>query len=336
MGLPVGAVKNAMVKDGKDPKVIELDPEKSLSQHEAEMDSEEDDDKEAIEVANVPKRRRKKLDWKPIGKEKVDKASIWGDMSSYNLDLDMEEFDTLFVAQASPDQKKKKTPNKDTPKKKKASVQVISGKRGMNCGISLARVKVDFGIIADAIMNLKENVVTNEQLPVLKECLPDKDERFGLQQYLKKSGGSVEELCEAEKYMVAMLGVDNAAAKFDTLVLKGNFATRRNEVIDTAKAVETACDDVKLSLRLKKVRPERSYKRAAKCSPTHLSLLRSSPLRFVIAACHNLEDRQPAQPWWQRGACFHDAEPTEAQPIQSLRPKDEHPPLLGHARQEER
>ena len=249
MGLPLGAVKNAMVKDGKDPKVIDLDPEKSLSQHESEMDSEEEEEGPAIEVVKVPKRRRKKLDWKPIGKEKVrsggerynwiltnsaaisniatsqvDKASIWGDMSSYNLDLDMEEvracestyvasllptlprfltsqtplvcdtlrssqFDTLFVAQASPDQKKKKTPNTEgTPKKKKASVQVISGKRGMNCGISLARVKVDFKIVADAIVSLKENVVTNEQLPVLKECLPDRDEKFGLQQYLKKNG----------------------------------------------------------------------------------------------------------------------------------------------------
>ena len=114
-------------------------------------------------------------------------------------------------------------------------------------------MKIDFGIISDAIKNLKENVLPTEQLPVLKECLPDKDEKFGLQQYLKKNGDSVEELCEAEKYMVAMLGVSNAAAKIDALVLKGNFATRRNEIIETAKAVETACDDVKLSLRLKKL-----------------------------------------------------------------------------------
>ena len=97
MGLPVGAVQNAMKKDGKDPKILELDPEKSLSQHEAEKDS--DDEGEAVEVVVAPKRRRKKLDWKPIEKHKVDKGSIWGDMSSYNLDLDMEEFDTLFVAQ---------------------------------------------------------------------------------------------------------------------------------------------------------------------------------------------------------------------------------------------
>lgn len=43
MGLPVGAVQNAMAKDGVDPKIMEMDPEKSLSQHEAEKDDEGDE-----------------------------------------------------------------------------------------------------------------------------------------------------------------------------------------------------------------------------------------------------------------------------------------------------
>merc|ERR1712151_833225 len=30
MGLPVGAVKNALARDGKDPSIMDLDPEKSL------------------------------------------------------------------------------------------------------------------------------------------------------------------------------------------------------------------------------------------------------------------------------------------------------------------
>ncbi|GMI09629.1 hypothetical protein TrVE_jg9695 [Triparma verrucosa] len=258
MGLPVGAVQNAMVKDGLDPKIIEYDPEKSLSQHEAEKEDEADDSPVVEEKPKAPKRRRKKLDWKPIGKDKVDKDSIWGDVSGLNLDLDMEEFDTLFVAQPSPDQKQKKAAaaatNKDgTPKKKKASVQVINPKRGMNCGISLARIKVAFPVVAEAIDMLKENVVTPEQLMVLKECLPDKDEKYGLEQYLKKNGPGVEELCEAEKFMCAVIPVSNPSAKIDALVLKSNFATRRNEIIETAKAVETACDDVRISHRLKKL-----------------------------------------------------------------------------------
>jgi hypothetical protein len=43
MGLPAGAVKNALARDGKDPSIIDLDPEKSLK---SQMDgpTEEKDD----------------------------------------------------------------------------------------------------------------------------------------------------------------------------------------------------------------------------------------------------------------------------------------------------
>ena len=95
----------------------------------------------------------------------------------------------MAIANMVYSQKKKAVTNEDgTPKKKKASVQTIDPKRGMNCGISLARIKIAFPVVAEAIDMLKENVVTPEQLMVLKECLPDKDEKYGLEQYLKKNG----------------------------------------------------------------------------------------------------------------------------------------------------
>ena len=45
MGLPMGAAKQACVRDGKDPTVMDLDPEKSLaSQTGGEENCEKDDD----------------------------------------------------------------------------------------------------------------------------------------------------------------------------------------------------------------------------------------------------------------------------------------------------
>lgn len=44
MGLPAGAVKNALQRDGKDPSIIDLDPKKSLkSQTGAGVVEEKDD-----------------------------------------------------------------------------------------------------------------------------------------------------------------------------------------------------------------------------------------------------------------------------------------------------
>ena len=62
--------------------------------------------------------------------------SIWTAEDDFNLDLDQDEFDSLFVMKSSPDQKAKKSSTAAAQGgKKKASVQVISGKRGMNGGI---------------------------------------------------------------------------------------------------------------------------------------------------------------------------------------------------------
>merc|ERR1712194_64187 len=44
MGLPIGAVKNALVRDGKDPSIMDLDPNKSVkSQLKGDEDEDEDD-----------------------------------------------------------------------------------------------------------------------------------------------------------------------------------------------------------------------------------------------------------------------------------------------------
>jgi hypothetical protein len=43
MGLPAGAVKNALQRDGKDPSIIDLDPEKSLKSQSGGAVEEKDD-----------------------------------------------------------------------------------------------------------------------------------------------------------------------------------------------------------------------------------------------------------------------------------------------------
>jgi hypothetical protein len=256
MGLPSGAAKNAMIKDGlaeSETYIMDLDPKKS---HASQAPAVAGGAAAAKEVAPAkPKSRRKKLDWKPIQQTNIDKNSIWGELAADDevLDLDMHEFDSLFVSRASPETKKKKSAPSDTPPKKKAAVQVISGKRGMNGGIVLARLKVPYSDIAGAIDNLKEGVLTPEQLQNLRECLPDRDETRSLQDYMKKHNNSYDELCECEKFMCTMLEVNNASDKIASLILKSNFANRRTDVIETAKFIETACDDVRMSFRLKKM-----------------------------------------------------------------------------------
>jgi hypothetical protein len=152
MGLPVGAVKNALTRDGKDPSIMDLDPNKSLSYQRKK--------KNPKVIGKVreqkPKVRRKKIYWNAIDNSKVKEDSIWGQIQGMvdmeKLDYDSSEFESLFTESLDPSQKKdKKKATTSNKTKQKKSVQVIEGKRGMNGGIILARLKMDFSELANII-----------------------------------------------------------------------------------------------------------------------------------------------------------------------------------------
>jgi hypothetical protein len=147
MGLPPGAVKNAIERDGKNPGVLDMDPTKSVAFQIK---------KGAAGKKAVKKKkrvRRKKIYWNPIDPSKLRRDSMWnivrGAVEMNQLNYDMKEFEDLFTESADPaDQKNKK---KDEKKEKKKLVQVIDPKRSMNGGIVLARLKTDKSKIAEYV-----------------------------------------------------------------------------------------------------------------------------------------------------------------------------------------
>ena len=153
MGLPMGAVKNAVQRDGKDPAIMDLDPNKSIKSQTKKKRS------KAPKKEKKPKVRRKKIYWNAIDKSKVQQNSLWGKIrgmvSMDKLKIDTTEFESLFTETLDPSQKKKKKSNTDTDSAKpKKSVQVIEGKRGMNGGIILARLKMDFKEVAQVVNHM--------------------------------------------------------------------------------------------------------------------------------------------------------------------------------------
>lgn len=94
-------------------------------------------------------------------------------------------------------------------------------------------------------------------LKALKEMLPTSDERNGLLKFMNKEEGAKEqaymELSECEKYMYSMLSVKDASAKFDCMLFRVQFNSRCDELLDSIKIVEKACDEVTTSERLQTV-----------------------------------------------------------------------------------
>ena len=149
MGLPLGAVQNALQRDGKDPSIMDLDPNHSVEYQLMLKKSGHQSVKKEIK----PKVRRKKIYWNAIDKSKVKKDSLWGQIRGMvaieKLKIDTTEFESLFTETLDPSQKRKKTESsRSSSDRQKKSVQVIEGKRGMNGGIILARIKLDFEELA--------------------------------------------------------------------------------------------------------------------------------------------------------------------------------------------
>jgi hypothetical protein len=98
------------------------------------------------------------------------------------------------------------------------------------------------------------------QLRALKENLPTADERNGLLDYMKRCGESEEEkraayvqLSECEKYMLAMMEVEDAAKKFDCMLYRVQFKSRLAELVESIRVVETACTEVRNSEKLREI-----------------------------------------------------------------------------------
>ena len=147
MGLPLGAVKNAVQRDGKDPSVLDLDITKSLS---SQTDNHR---RQAPQRKTSKKVRRKKIFWNPLDSKQIKANSLWshvkGRFHMNQLKYDEKEFEDLFTESADPADRKVVNQSKESRTKK--SVQVIDGKRSMNGGIILARLKMDFSKLAEMV-----------------------------------------------------------------------------------------------------------------------------------------------------------------------------------------
>jgi hypothetical protein len=152
MGLPMGALKNALERDGKDPGVMDLDHNKSVA---FQMKKKGAASKKA--AAKKKKRvRRKKIYWNPIDPGKLKEGSMWSivrdSIKMDKLNYDLKEFEELFTESADPADKKKETGTKK--KEEKKSTQVIDGKRDMNGGIILTRLRTENEKIAEFVTKM--------------------------------------------------------------------------------------------------------------------------------------------------------------------------------------
>ena len=247
MGLPMGAVKNAMDRDGEDGTVMDGDhnaPAKGGNKPEAKK----------AEPIPKDKFRRTRVHWDTH--EEVKSTSVWAmvnqDPDVEDIEIDESEFAELFQAEVG------KTLAIDSNASKKTNaVKVIDPKRANNGGIVLARLKITYEEMAVAIDTINDKAMNVEQVQGILEYIPTKDEKHSLRKYMtssdKDSADAFDELCECEKFMVAMMTVKHSKEKVRALLFKLQFRQCVNDLESDVSLVENACDELKESVRLRKL-----------------------------------------------------------------------------------
>ncbi|KAJ1440629.1 hypothetical protein B484DRAFT_140080 [Ochromonadaceae sp. CCMP2298] len=122
-------------------------------------------------------------------------------------------------------------------------------KRAQNAGIALARIRFPFPLLRAKVMDMDAEGLTTDQLRSLEEFLPTAEEVRALKAYRGEMGM----LGQAEQYMTVMMDFPSAPNRIKCMIYKQVFRTRVGECKAKLAKIENACDDVKMSLRLKKL-----------------------------------------------------------------------------------
>ena len=262
MGMPLGAVQNALKKEGKDTNIINLDPEKPMSsQLQPKVEETQKDSKP--KGGNVA---RKRIHWNKIDESKLSVDSFWNQAKEHSslqlvgLDFDNEEFASLFTSpvkhHTNPEKSASVTP-KATSKQK---VQLIDGRRRMNGSILLTKFKVDYKTLARQVDTMEYIEAEGNELRGMLQLLPTKDESLALRSYLPPQDApqseiddSIAKLGECEQYMAVMLDVPDVKDKFQCMVFRAEFESHAVSIRDGTKLLIQACECVKSSERFRKV-----------------------------------------------------------------------------------
>lgn len=263
MGMPLGAVQNALKKEGRDTNIINLDPEKPMSRQLQPKVEETKKEVTKLKGGNVA---RKRIHWNKIDESKLSVDSFWNQAKEHSslqlvgLDFDNEEFASLFTSPVKNHSNSEKPAAAASKAASKQKVQLIDGRRRMNGSILLTKFKVDYKTLARQVNTMEYIEAEGNELRGMLQLLPTKDESLALRSYLPPQDAPQSEIDEAiaklgecEQYMAVMLDVPDVKDKFQCMVFRAEFVHLAESIKDGTKLLIEACESVKSSERFRKV-----------------------------------------------------------------------------------
>jgi len=247
----MGAVKNALVRDGLDPGIMDLGLDKSVN---SQLDEKKKSILKGFKITKKPKIRRKKVYWTQVDARE---GTVWQEVKSSKivLDIDMDEFEKLFTQAIDADKERgKKEKESVKSSKKSGTVKVIDSKRGMNGDIILRKVKLSPTEVATLIENMDTGTLDAVELKSLYEFMPTDEEIKSLTAYLESSKDKTAEIrymTPCEQYMVAMKDLKDSDKKFQCIIFLSEFGHKMKELKYDVDHLSAACEQLRSSKRFR-------------------------------------------------------------------------------------
>ncbi|KAK1293689.1 Formin-like protein 6 [Acorus calamus] len=195
---------------------------------------------------------------KPLHWVKVTRAvqgSLWAELqrndeASSATEFDVSEIESLFSAvvpkkdDGSGAKGRRKSVGSKTDK-----VHLIDLRRANNCEIMLTKVKMPLSDMMGAALALDDSILDVDQVENLIKFCPTKEEM----ELLKGYNGDKENLGKCEQFFLELMKVPRVESKLRVFSFKIQFGSQISDFRKSLNSVNSACDEIKSSVKLKEV-----------------------------------------------------------------------------------
>uniref|UniRef100_A0A7N0UU72 Formin-like protein n=1 Tax=Kalanchoe fedtschenkoi TaxID=63787 RepID=A0A7N0UU72_KALFE len=195
----------------------------------------------------------KPLHWSKV--TRVLQGSLWEELQRYGEpqsapEFDVSELEKLFSATVpTSDKSGGKGARRKSTGAKADKVTLIDLRRAYNTEIMLTKVKMPFPEMMAAVLKMDESVLDIDQVENLIKFCPTKEEM----ELLKNYTGDKDNLGKCEQFFLELMKVPRVESKLRVFAFKIQFRSQTTEFRNSLNTVNSACQEVRMSLKLKEI-----------------------------------------------------------------------------------
>ncbi|RZC60903.1 hypothetical protein C5167_022648 [Papaver somniferum] len=164
--------------------------------------------------------------------------------------FDVSEVESLFSKPLDTNKQEDKSgAGISSPRPKRVKVHLINLKKSNNTEIMLTKVKMPFSDMMTAALAMDESVLDDDQVENLIKFCPTKEEMEQLENY----NGDKDVLGKCEQFFLELMKVPRLETKLRVFSFKNQFIAQILDLRKSLGTVNSACEEVRDSLKLKEI-----------------------------------------------------------------------------------